>query len=334
MLTGCGGSTGGSSSNQTTNGGTTQTAEKSGGTTSADEEKEDTKENEQLMEGKNELTDKYGDPLDDEGTVFKDEDGNYIIVNDNKDVVASSENSDFSEYYASGDGYYALLYQQAGFDYNDAYLYIINSKGEEIRRIENLSQYPYTFFKADNGIINLTSGERYCGNGCFVFEIDRRSTGYPSIKGTKEYYSCKSNRSITVEYNTSAYALLGNDEERSLNTFYFDDDTTIDHINTTEGLQVYDDELNLRYDLGKLDSYGPSSNGGFIYYKEDKLLFFDYETGESSEICKNSEKIQKNKIKEFKFIDGKADITLNGDDGQTYHAVVDKKGNYIEEPHK
>lgn len=237
----------------------------------------------------------------------------------NGETLASSVNGDFKSVCCYGDGYYLLYNDTSGFSAGEQYYRIIKNDGSLVFPQITCDRFAY------DGLDYLRYGSvparfKYCGGGVFAIIPD------PHNSYRTYFFNCRTGASFRanivnldeVDFSTDDYIAV------SKSTWYGFD--SYDIISSSEGVIHTFEGDNL---------VGRYSEGGFIYYHNFDLRFYDLATGESWSICKDSDKaIYKGGFPiDAVFVNGQATIELFGSDNKTYEAVVDKQGNYIVEPH-
>ena len=267
----------------------------------------------------------YGEPVDEEGTIFKKDD-NITIVDDAGNALASQENGDFDNLCAYGGGYYVLHSHSSGFDYDNDWIVIIDRNYDEVLTLLDPS---YSYYDVS-----------YCGNGIFAFH-DRWTRGRSDRHRVYDYYICSKKEWITIQgvALSASIKTYKSSIDRTDSMLLFDEDVHYDYVQSEDTeITIYTDQLGIVgilefNDSDRDNAFGGYSDGGFIYYTDKTLYFYDCDMQASTKICKDSDKVDIDRACNFKFVDGQAEIKLKGADGQTYTAIVDKQGNYIEDPH-
>lgn len=268
--------------------------------------------------------------VDEDGTIFEDE-TDVWIQNEDGEIIASYSNGDFDFIASYGDGYYALCRDRSGFD----------STGYEIGilRIDGTWAVDYfaptdAFYSSEYVTLLTTNAKKegipevellhvleYCGSGVFCY---RKSGSFQSQQVSYHFISCSTLTEFEIDnidyyYNECGEANFFKNEYTCF--LGFPNDAC--YIVGLNGVIT---------NLGKkVTSIGSYSDGGFVYYQNNELFYYDCVSGTSTMICPDSDKLRQNR---YQFKDGQLEITLTGSDGQTYYAIVDKQGNYIEEPHQ
>lgn len=272
------------------------------------------------------------EPADDNNTVFEFNDRVWV-EDGNSNVIASTGEDGYDSLYAYGDGFYVFYQYKTGFDENHFIVTVINRNGEVVSEWEDydceslMSGALFVWVNGEKGwtIYNneYKNNPYYCGEGIVVFAHWNNSAGCVA-----DYYNLHTNDVFSIEYGT---------DRTSFADIKFSQDIPYVCVENGDGEMVI---LSANGIVGKLNenvrAVGNYSDGGFVYYTSrngSQLWFFDCVTAESTPICEDSDKVNENSVSSYRFIDGQCTISLTGVDGNTYTAVVDKQGNYIEEPH-
>lgn len=265
-------------------------------------------------------------------------------------VLISTENNDFTSIYAYGGGYYALYRYEEGFSANEAKLTIMSQDGVTIKS--------WTWNQDEDILMQLsrdalkTDNRAYCGETVFLLWGVNGGNKYSNAYIDARYINCSTGNEFTIKHAymgpiAGSSMMYGNDDVGSY-LFKISDNAPFDYVN------YYDSESwtsswktyivssdGIVADLGSnVTAMGDYSDGGFIFawyddgWNQDdiKLKFYDCKTGSITDICRDNDKLIKSDICNYKFLDGGATIHLRGADGNIYTAIVDKQGNYIQEP--
>lgn len=287
--------------------------------------------------------------IDEDASIFEFMNNIWIEKKDGS-VLVSTENNDFTSIYAYGDGYYLLYNYKTGFEANEAELIILTREGETIRTW-NWKRDEDILTQLSRDVVS-TNNQFYCGEAVFLLwgtnYGHRYSDGYLDAK----YINCTTRDEFTIKHAyigpvAGASMMYGNGDVGSY-LFKVTNTAPFDYVNCydTEGWPsswktyiVSSDGV--VQDLGSnISAMGDYSDGGFIFawyedgwHQDDiKLKFYDCKTGSITDICRDNDKLIKSDICNYKFVDGNATIHLRGADGNIYTAIVDKQGNYVQEP--
>ena len=278
--------------------------------------------------------------LDEDGTIFQDENDTWI-QDKNGRIIASYSNGDFDYITSYGDGYYALFKAKSGFE-NASFEFGFASikEDEAITYFEPTDSVYYDYaadFSAffDDCESRVISGDSfammYYGGGVFGYR-----TGSTPKFGI-HFFTPKDNVDFTVD-NIDFVTIS--------NSSIYPPDLSIDFTKAEYiciPVELDTAIVNPQGVSGYLGSVSttiqelcPYSDGGFIFLVDTSndgydLRFYDCNTSEVTSICPNPDRLVRRD--DYVFVDGRAELELIGLDNKTYHAVVDKHGNYIEEPH-
>ena len=270
--------------------------------------------------------------IDRKATIYVEGDNTWI-QNEDGVIIASSANGDFDSIVEYIDGYYELYRDTSDFD----------STGSEraILYIDGTWKCDYISDFLD------IYGFRYFGNGVWGHGL---SSLYDSMGGwnytytTYRFMSFETESEFLVERvsvdNASVWTWDMGTAARRFGGHESPNVVFNENVEYTYLVCENDDVSIVGYGgviatLGEdVEAIGCYSDGGFIYYQNSELKFFDCQSKVITTICKDSDRIVDSDVTEFKFVDGQATISLQDADGNTYTAVVDKQGNYLVEPYK
>lgn len=244
------------------------------------------------------------------------------IEDPSSNVILSSEKDSVKALCAYGDGFYLLYCDTSGFYEGEKYYTIVNAK-------EGTVVFPKIAVRGNKGFwaegLEALRRDRqmdasYCGDGVFYIDLDTDNYDYYN------FYNC---------YTGDEFRLP---QETCFRNARFDGSDYIAVMDTDVSLTQKCYILSPRTGLtGTIEAgfiaISRYSDGGFIYATGNDLRFYDCASGETNSICPDGDKVIHGYTIDYVFIDGQAAIRLRGDDGKTYEAVVDKRGNYITPPH-
>ena len=290
--------------------------------------------------------------IDEDGTIYEFANQTWIVGQDGT-IIASTQEGDFQSIYAYGGGYYILYNYQTGFSANTTDCYILSKEGYVVdswswdTETEVSQQLAYDACKLGN--------KNYCGQSVFLLWATNRGNKYLHAYLDAHYYNCDDTDEFDIK--RAYYGEIGGQtlveglDDAGSYLVSFTEAIPYDYIhyyNIPSGLSYSSwctyvvSKDGIEFDLGSnVISMGDYSDGGFIFaeyedgwHQEDfQLRFLDCTSWNITDICSDSDKINLKDVKYFKFIDGESEIKLTGSDGNIYTAIIDKLGNYVEEPH-
>ena len=257
------------------------------------------------------------------------------------------------------DGYYVVYKDLSTFDTVDFQVGIVRADGSwalEYGRlpIEYISNWDLYIAHPNQQRLMPASRLEYWGNGVFAY-YTHEELAYPELSSAWDYRRsdfCYDYHFVSCETNTEFdinnlikqnYLVIDGTAYLDYGGWYGGHDRDEDvfgseynYIICTDGVYVVtlkDGVVGEFDEPGKsVQVIGPYADGGFVYYTTE-LRFFDCNTLTSTSICKDSDRLNPLDVKWYAFHDGQLDIKVFGADGKTYYAIVDKRGNYNEEPH-
>lgn len=274
--------------------------------------------------------------------IFEDGKDTYIC-DDQGNKIASYSKGDFSAVLAHADGYYLLLKVDSGFEGFTEKIGLLKNDGSWISEyvtVDNFGLEKYAEDNVDTRICDEVTGSYgYLGGGVFYYakpDYLEKNIHIINAEGQKEY---------NIE---NLYYQMGVEHENVLDESVFaesDYAAFMVHESKRIGLNVYskdglyDEYIDHVFDLGltNIGGFNKVEDGGFIYWLDDGgetkcIIFYDIESKTSTILYDDVKHINKNRLKETHFENGKCILYLHGNDNKEYYAVVDKKGTMLVEP--
>ena len=274
--------------------------------------------------GKN-ASDQYeGNPYiyyNNEDTWIQDDKGNKIV---------SYKDGDFDYILGYGDEYFVLGKDNSGYDGIDFQIGIIDLEGKWAFEYETASYFLSIYVDGkriapteslDKQLIDpsrIIEDPLFHYKGCGVFEYKMVDSVHLSCRTGKMTIFDRPIMFSSEYVDGYSYVVLALPIATDRRTLIMD----------TYGIYK---------DLGEeIENIYEYSDGGFIckYYEnhEECLGFYDIKADTYQIIFEDVDRIINDKT-DFRFINGEFELALEGADGKTYYAKIDKAGNYIEEPH-
>ncbi len=266
---------------------------------------------------------------------------NNVVNNQNNDPEEKMPDSSFyDQILASGDGYFVVSKHEESYNSAETKIGVITSENEWVMNLSSSNIFGEAT-EIETGKPVLTGGSTYLtyaymGDGIFMctlgVDIMRPGDEYSSKIGsfsltgslgyTCYFYNCKNNKSWQFTANCISpydgdYMLVSNHGSVM--------DTQKNQYGQGEWLFLVDKNGNPKdLDMVLEDVFSPLSdgvflNGSYFYDTDGKpvLSLEQYNLVNREAIC---------------FIDGKCTINFKNPAGNEYIAVIDKEGNFIEEP--
>ena len=275
--------------------------------------------------------------------IFEDDKDTYIC-DEKGNTIASYANGDFSAILAHADGFYLLLKVDSGFEGFTEKIGLLKNDGSWVSNyvtVDNFGLERYAEENVGTRICDeMTGSYGYLGGGVFYYTYQAdymgRSIHIINAEGQKEYNIEKLYYQMGVaQDNVLDESVFGKSDYAA---FMVHEPNRIG-INVYSKNGLYDEHIDHVFDLGltNIGGFNEVTDGGFVYWIEDRgepicIAFYDIASKTSTILYDDKSHINRNRLNEIHFENGKCILYLFGNDYKEYYAVVDKNGKVLVEP--